>query len=101
MKTEGLTYNEAHEWLKAGVMVSRKAWIGCFLFRQVNNVVSFDRIGTMASLPENVKTEFIRHGKDLFYENQIMFCDPTGDKIHMEPFQAGWRDEHYKDWYVL
>ena len=101
MKTEGMNWDEAHEWLVKGMMVSRKAWWGCFVFRQVDNVVPFDKVQGMASLPENVKTEFMGYGKDLSYSNQIMFCDPTGDKIYMEPFQPEWRDEHYKDWYVL
>jgi hypothetical protein len=102
MKTEGMSYDEALEWVKAGVMVSRKAWFGhCFLFRQVNNVVPLDRVGGMASLPLNVKTEFIKHGKDLSYSNQIMQVATSGDKIAIEPFQPEWRDEYYKDWYIL
>lgn len=101
MKTEGLTYDEAHVWLKSGVMVARKAWEGQFVFRQVSNVVPFDRVQGMASLPESVRTEFMRHGKNLSYSNQTMFCDPTGDVVEMQPYEPDRWDLHYNDWYVL
>ena len=102
MKTEGLSYQEAIEFAKAGAMISRKHWKEhSFVFRQVNNIVHKDMIPNMRSLPMNVKERLVTVGKSLFYENQLMVADTSGERVIITHFEPDWRDEYYKDWYIL
>jgi hypothetical protein len=102
MKTEGLNYQEAIELASAGAIVSRKDWKdGWFVFRQVNNIVHKDMIPNMRSLPLNVKERLETVGKSLFYENQLMIADTSGERVVITHFEPDWRDEYYKDWCVL
>jgi hypothetical protein len=102
MKTEELSYQEAIELASAGAMVSRKDWKNSwFVFRQVNNIVHKDMIPNMRSLPMNVKERLGTVGKSLFYENQLMIADTSGERVVITHFEPEWKDEYYNDWCVL
>jgi hypothetical protein len=104
MKTEGLTYSEAIEFAQAGAMISRSNWRNCFVFYQVENVVSPQRIPDMISLPASVKERL--QGREILYKGFPMlvdtqYLDVDGVRVKMTPFLLDYKTIDDKEWYVL
>lgn len=86
MKTKNLTFGEAVEALKNGLMVRRSDWYpGHFVFRQVPSTISSEIVPKMQSLPQSVKDEFVRRFKDpafqidsISYESQLACVNNSG-----------------------
>lgn len=68
-----MNFGEAIEALKEGKMITRSGWNGkgMFVFMQIPSTIGLEIISKMQSLPQSVKNEFIKRGKEINYSNQM------------------------------
>ena len=95
-----LTYGEAIEALKQGQRCTRQGWNGkgMFVFMQVPAMVDEKYIPNMTSLPESVKTEFIKRGGNIHYTNQFAIVSPNNV---INGWVASVSDTLANDWIIM
>ena len=75
------TFGEAITAAKAGKRISRAGWNGkgMFVFVQVPSEVPEAIVPKMSSLPQDVKTELVRRGGAIRYQNQMAMVYPDNN----------------------
>ena len=85
--------------LGQGKLVTRQSWPeGTFVCRQVPSTVPPEVVPNMNSLPEAAKTEFVRRGLPLKYDNQLVKVSPEND---IWGYQVPTYDLLAEDWVIL
>lgn len=72
-----------------------------FVFRQVPTKISLDIVPKMTSLPEQVKTEFLKLGKELHYQNQFACVGVFEDRNEIHGWRSTEEDREATDWVIL
>lgn len=95
-----LKFGEAISAAKEGKRISREGWNGkgMFVFMQVPSEIEIDIVPRMTSLPETVKSEFIKRGLPLKYSNQFALVRQDNSINGWTPSPA---DALAEDWSVL
>lgn len=72
-----------------------------FVFRQVPTKISLDIVPKMTSLPEQVKAEFLKLGKELHYQNQFAMVGVFEDRNEIHGWRPTEEDKEATDWVIL
>lgn len=105
-----MDFVEALQKACEGEMIARLEWYdrytpippnSKFVFRQVPSKISLDTVSKMTSLPEQVKAEFVKIGKDLHYQNQFAMVTVFEDRNELQGWRPSEEDKEAKDWVVL
>ena len=97
---DGMDFGKALNALKEGKRVARKGWNGkgLFVFKQVPANVGIQYVPNMQSLPQSVKDEFVKRGRNLNYSNQM--CIVKSDNT-IDSWVPSSSDAFAEDWIVL
>jgi len=97
---ENQNFGQAIEALKQYKKVARQGWNGkgMFVFKQVPANVGIQYVPNMQSLPQSVKDEFVKRGKDIHYTNQM--CIVKEDNT-IDSWVASSSDTLANDWCIL
>ena len=96
---DGLTFGQAIEALRGGLMVQRQGWNGkgMFVFKQVPSPIAAEIVPRMTSLPQAVKDEFIQRVQGPAYESQMAIVHPDGQ---VDSWVASSSDTFATDWQI-
>jgi hypothetical protein len=95
-----MTFGEAIEALKQGLLVARKGWNkdGMCVMKQVPAEIGLDIIPNMQSLQPALKTKLIAAQTPISYRNQMILVQPNGIA---DSWVASSSDIFAEDWFIL
>lgn len=93
-------YGIALQHLKVGACVGRKGMVdkGQFIYKQIPQIVPFDVIPNMTSVPESVKKILFTRNQTLSFEDNLMIVDSEGRATY---YAARGEDMLAKDWILM